>query len=374
MSKKKLKVGIIAAEHSGDRLGSKLIESLQNYFDLDLYGLGGPEVTSCGVTTPVGIDYQDLHVMGLIDPLINLPKLLSIRKKLSKLFISNDIDIFIGVDSPDFNMFFHKKLKPKNIKTIQVVSPSVWGWRENRIHSIQAYVDLTMCLFKFECDFYDEKNMQSFFLGHPFSQLKPKNSDETISKYSLDDSKEFIGILPGSRESEISQLMPVYIEAAKKLFQINPNSYFLIPAANKKLAEMIKLTKGIEDIPFKLSIDSAQDFLSLSSISIVTSGTASLEAAVLGSVPIICYKTNTLNYAILSRLVKTPFVGLPNLLLQEHVFPELIQNNLTPDLIVRSFSNISSEPEQYRTYLSKINDSMRGKGFEAAANAISHLL
>ena len=374
MSKKKLKVGIIAAEHSGDRLGSKLIESLQNYFDVDLYGLGGPEVTSCGVTTPVGIDYQDLHVMGLIDPLINLPKLLSIRKKLSKLFISNDIDIFIGVDSPDFNMFFHKKLKPKNIKTIQVVSPSVWGWRENRIHSIQAYVDLTMCLFKFECDFYDEKNMQSFFLGHPFSQLKPKNSDETISKYSLDDSKEFIGILPGSRESEISQLMPVYIEAAKKLFQINPNSYFLIPAANKKLAEMIKLTKGIEDIPFKLSIDSAQDFLSLSSISIVTSGTASLEAAVLGSVPIICYKTNTLNYAILSRLVKTSFVGLPNLLLQEHVFPELIQNNLTPDLIVRSFSNISSEPEQYRTYLSKINDSMRGKGFEAAANAISHLL
>ncbi len=374
MSKKKLKVGIIAAEHSGDRLGSKLIESLQNYFDVDLYGLGGPEVTSCGVTTPVGIDYQDLHVMGLIDPLINLTKLLSIRKKLSKLFISNDIDIFIGVDSPDFNMFFHKKLKPKNIKTIQVVSPSVWGWRENRIHSIQAYVDLTMCLFKFECDFYDEKNMQSFFLGHPFSQLKPKNSDETISKFSLDDSKEFIGILPGSRESEISQLMPVYIEAAKKLFQINPNSYFLIPAANKKLAEMIKLTKGIEDIPFKLSIDSAQDFLSLSSISIVTSGTASLEAAVLGSVPIICYKTNTLNYAILSRLVKTPFVGLPNLLLQEHVFPELIQNNLTPDLIVRSFSNISSEPEQYRTYLSKINDSMRGKGFEAAANAISHLL
>ena len=374
MSKKKLKVGIIAAEHSGDRLGSKLIESLQNYFDLDLYGLGGPEVTSYGVTTPQGIDYQDLHVMGLIDPLINLPKLLSIRKKLSKLFISNDIDIFIGVDSPDFNMFFHKKLKPKNIKTIQVVSPSVWGWRENRIHSIQAYVDLTMCLFKFECDFYDEKNMHSFFLGHPFSQLKPKNSDETISKYSLDDSKEFIGILPGSRESEISQLMPVYIEAAKKLFQINPNSYFLIPAANKKLAEMIKLTKGIEDIPFKLSIDSAQDFLSLSSISIVTSGTASLEAAVLGSVPIICYKTNALNYAILSRLIKTPFIGLPNLLLQEHIFPELIQNNLTPDLIVKSFSNISSKPEKYRTYLSKINDSMRGKGFEAAANAINHLL
>jgi len=180
--------------------------------------------------------------------------------------------------------------------------------------------------------------------------------------------------LPGSRASEISQLMPVYVAAAKKLHNLNSNRYFVIPAANQKLAEMIQSTKGINDIPYKLSIDSAQDFLSLSSISIVTSGTASLEAAVLGSVPIICYKTNKLNYAILSRLVRTPFVGLPNLLLQKHIFPELIQYDLTPESIVSSFSKISSEPEHYRSYLSEINDSMRGEGFEVAANAINDLL
>ena len=374
MSKKKIKVGIIAAEHSGDRLGSKLVQSLQNIFDVDLYGLGGPELNAGTIVTPPEIDYQDLHVMGLIDPLINLPKILSIRKKLFNLFISNDIDIFIGVDSPDFNMFFHKKLKPKNIKTIQVVSPSVWGWRENRIKAIQAYVDLTMCLFKFECDFYDKKNMHSFFLGHPFSQLQPKNKQELISKYNLDSSKELISILPGSRVSEISQLMPVYVAAAKKLHHLNSNRYFVIPAANKKLAEMIESTKGINEIPYKLSIDSAQDFLSLSSISIVTSGTASLEAAVLGSVPIICYKTNKLNYAILSRLLRTPFVGLPNLLLQDHIFPELIQRDLTPEAIVNSFSKILSEPEKYQSYLSQINDSMLGEGFEVAAGAIDNLL
>ena len=374
MSKKKIKVGIIAAEHSGDRLGSKLVQSLQNIFDVDLYGLGGPEVNAGTIVTPPEIDYQDLHVMGLIDPLINLPKILSIRKKLFNLFISNDIDIFIGVDSPDFNMFFHKKLKQKNIKTIQVVSPSVWGWRENRIKAIQAYVDLTLCLFKFECNFYDKKNMQSFFLGHPFSQLKPKNNEELISKHSLDSSKDFVSILPGSRVSEISQLMPVYVAAAKKLFNLNSNSYFLIPAANKKLAEMIQSTKGMNEIPYKLSIDSAQDFLNLSSISIVTSGTASLEAVALGSVPIICYKTNKLNYAILSRLLRTPFVGLPNLLLQEHIFPELIQHDLTPDSIVNSFAKISSEPEQYQSYFSEINDAMCGEGFEVAANAINNLL
>ena len=374
MSKEKLKIGIIAAEHSGDRLGSKLLESLKNIFDVDLYGLGGPEVSSNDIVTPEGIDYQDLHLMGLIDPLINLPKILSIRKKLLNLFMLNNIDIFIGVDSPDFNMFFHKKLKHKNIKTIQVVSPSVWGWRENRIYDIRDYVDLTMCLFKFECNFYEQKNMQSFFLGHPFSQLKPKKNEETISKYNLDSSKDFISILPGSRESEISQLMPVYIEAAKKLLQSNLNAYFLIPAANKKLAEKIQSMQGLDDLPYELVINSSQDFLSLSPVSIVTSGTASLEAAVLGSVPIICYKTNMLNYAILSKLVKTPFIGLPNLLLQEHIFPELIQNDLTPDSIVQSFSKILSEPEKYQSHLSKMNNSMQGKGFDAAAAAVGSLL
>jgi lipid-A-disaccharide synthase len=374
VSKKKLKVGIIAAEHSGDRLGSKLLESLQNSFEVDLFGLGGPQVNSSKIVTPQGIDYKDLHVMGLIDPLINLPKILSIRKKLLNLFMSNKIDIFIGVDSPDFNMFFHKKLKLQNIKTIQVVSPSVWGWRENRIHTIKAHVDLIMCLFKFECNFYDQKNMQSFFLGHPFSQLKPGKIHEAISKYGLDSSNSFISILPGSRESEISQLMPVYVEAAKKLSEMNPNAFFLVPAANKKLAEMIESTKGMKDIPHIIAVDAAQDFLTLSPISIVTSGTASLEASVLGSVPIICYKTNFFNYAILSRLVKTPFVGLPNLLLQDHVFPELIQNDLTPDSIVNSFLKISSDPTQYQMHLSSMNESMQGEGFEAAAEAINNLL
>ena len=374
MSQKKIKVGIIAAEHSGDRLGSKLIKSLENIFEVELYGLGGPEVNANTISSPPDIDYKDLHVMGLIDPLINLPNILSIRKKLLNLFVSKEIDIFIGVDSPDFNMFFHKKLKQKNVKTIQVVSPSVWGWRENRIKSIQAYVDLTMCLFKFECNFYAKKNMQSFFLGHPFIQLSQKSSEELILKHSLDASKDFISILPGSRASEISQLMPVYVAAAKKLYSLNSNRYFLIPAANTKLAEMIQSTKGINEIPHQLSIDSAQDYLTLSSISIVTSGTASLEAAVLGSVPIICYKTNKVNYAILSRWVRSPYVGLPNLLLQEHIFPELIQNDLSSDSIVNSFSKIVSKPKQYQSYLPDIKNSIRGEGFEVAANVINDLL
>ena len=114
------------------------------------------------------------------------------------------------------HIFFHKKLKSNNVKTIQIVSPSVWGWRENRIRSIEANIDLTMCLFKFECDFYSKKNMQSFFLGHPFSQLKPNNIEDIIKRHSLEASKNFISILPGRRESEITEMMKVYIAEAKK--------------------------------------------------------------------------------------------------------------------------------------------------------------
>ena len=374
MSKEKIKIGIIAAEHSGDRLGARLIESLKAVCDVELFGLAGPEVSAHSIFTPPSMNYQDLHVMGLIDPLLNLPKLLSIRKKLLNLFTAKDIDIFIGVDSPDFNMFFHKRLRQKQIKTVQVVSPSVWGWRENRIKDIQSHVDLTMCLFKFECNFYTSKNMKSFFLGHPFSKLQMGDKNTILEKHDLEDSRDFVSILPGSRKSEISQLMPIYIKSAKKILALNPNIFFLIPAANSELADAIAAHQGINDIPHSLATESAQDFLSISTISIVTSGTASLESAVLGSVPIICYKTNAFNYAILSRMVKTPFIGLPNLLLQEHVFPELIQQDLSVDAIVSSYSEIVSMPQQYQSHLATMNDSMNGEGFTAAAQAIKHLL
>jgi lipid-A-disaccharide synthase len=374
VSKENIKIGIIAAEHSGDRLGAKLIDSLKDIYEVELYGLGGPEVDSKNINSLPKINYQDLHVMGLIDPLLNLPKLLSIRKKLLNFFIKKNIDVFIGVDSPDFNMFFHKKLKKQGIKTIQVVSPSVWGWRESRIKAIKANIDLTMCLFKFECDFYNKKNMQSFFLGHPFAQLKQGDHDKLINKYNLEKSKKFVSILPGSRVSEVSQLMPIYIDSAKHLLQHDKNLFFLIPAANTKLASMIKGLEGINQIPHQLSIGSAQDFLSISSISIVTSGTASLESAVLKSIPIICYKTNKLNYAILSRLIKTPFIGLPNLLIQKHIFPELIQNNLSIETIASSFNKIDLHPELYQSHISEINNSMTGEGFKAAATAIKNKL
>ena len=375
MSSKKLKIGIIAAEHSGDRLGANLIKALKNLdeVEVEVFGLGGPEVSSLGISTPNGMKYQDLQVMGLVDPLLKLPKLLSIRKKLTALFLKQKIDIFIGVDSPDFNMYFHKKLNGLGIKTIQVVSPSVWGWRENRIKAISSYIDLTMCLFQFEHDYYLNKEMNSFFLGHPFSQLKSSVSRDVLEKYKLNGSQEFICILPGSRKSEILHMMPIFIQAAERIFASNPNTFFLIPAASDELKALIQNTLDQTSINYQLTSSTAKDYLSISKIAIVTSGTASLEAAVLGSLPIICYKTNPFNYAVLSRMIKTPFIGLPNLLLQKPLFPELVQHELTPEAIVHHYQNLSLDPLQYQSQLEQMNATMHGEGFEKAARLLLSL-
>jgi lipid-A-disaccharide synthase len=254
-----------------------------------------------------------------------------------------------------------------------VVSPSVWGWRENRIKVIASYIDLTMCLFQFEHEFYLEKEIKSFFLGHPFSSIKPSALSGVLKTYQLNSSQDFVCILPGSRKSEVLYMMPIFIKAAERIFDINPNTFFLIPAANSKLKALIKTTLENTRFNYQLTSSAAKDYLSISKISIVTSGTASLEAAVLGSLPIICYKTNSFNYAILSRMIKTPFIGLPNLLLQKHIFPELIQHELTPEAIVHHYEDLSSNTHKYQPQIEEMILAMKGKGVEEAAHLLKSL-
>ena len=186
-----LNIGIVCGEHSGDRLGAGLIQELKKYHDINLYGVGGPKLEKLGLKS--SFHFSEINVMGLLDPLIKIFKLLGLRKNLINLFIDKKIDLFIGIDSPDFNMGIHKALKKKsNNKNIQIVSPSVWGWRQGRIKSIQAYIDLTLCLFNFEHNFYKKVGHNSFHLGHPFFELNKVNKEEIIKKYSLDDSKRFL--------------------------------------------------------------------------------------------------------------------------------------------------------------------------------------
>ena len=169
MSQKKLlNIGIVCGEHSGDRLGADLITEIKQTFQVNLYGVGGPKLEALGIKSE--FNFSELNIMGLIDPLINYRKLTKLRKNLINLFIDKNIDFFIGIDSPDFNMGLHKALKKNHTnKNIQVVSPSVWAWRQNRIKSIQDNIDLTLCLFNFEDNYYKKVGHKSLHVGHPFS-------------------------------------------------------------------------------------------------------------------------------------------------------------------------------------------------------------
>ena len=168
-------------------------------------------------------------------------------------------------------------------------------------------------------------------------------------------------------------MMPIFIQAAERIFTSNPNTFFLIPAASDELKALIQNTLDQTSLNYQLTSSTAKDYLSISKIAIVTSGTASLEAAVLGSLPIICYKTNPFNYAVLSRMIKTPFIGLPNLLLQKPLFPELVQHELTPEAIVHHYQNLSLDPLQYQSQLEQMNATMHGEGFEEAARLLLSL-
>ena len=309
--------------------------------------------------------------MGLLEPFLKIRELKNLQKKLISLFIEMEIDYFIGIDSPDFNIGIHKKLKQIQIgKNIQVVSPSVWGWREGRIKNIYRFIDLTMCLFHFEHEYYKERNIPSIHLGHPFSKLFPKDKDFVFKKYSLDHRKDYISILPGSRISEIKNLLPTYIEFIKTHYPNNPEFRYLIPAANKSIFEFIK--KFIPNsLPIKTSIDSAQDFLSISKYSLVTSGTATLEAAILGAPPIICYKTNPINYFIISRMLKIDDVGLPNLLLGSRKFPELIQKDCSSEQILKTVESIDTK--SLSNFASNLRSLLEGSNESEYTKAIIEL-
>ena len=365
--KSRLKIGVVAGEHSGDTLGYNLIKEIVKDNNFELYGVGGPQIESLGLNSL--FDFKELQVMGIIDPLLNFKKLTNKRNNLISLFKDKEIDFFIGIDSPDFNIGIHKALKPiKKCKTIQLVSPSVWGWRQGRIKKIEKYIDHTVCLFNFEHNFYKDKGLSSSHLGHPFSDLVLSNVDDVLTKYSLEAGKSFISILPGSRSSEIISMMPTYRNFMELHYKNNKNTFFLIPTADNSSTLDVKKYLKDTNAPYLIYEGATKDFLSISNKSVVTSGTASLEAAVLNASPIICYKTNFINYAIISKMLKVDLIGLPNLLLNKSIYPELIQNKCTAKQInhlIQIQNDNSSEME--------IKSILKGKGFALIAQEILNL-
>jgi lipid-A-disaccharide synthase len=344
LANRKLKIGIVVGEVSGDTLGVKLMRSFREQgIDAEFEGIGGPQMIAEGFNSYYPM--ETLSVMGIVEVLKDLKKLFAVRDGLINQWIQHPVDIFIGIDAPDFNLRLSKSIKEKNlpIKTVQYVSPSVWAWRQGRVHGIKQSIDLVLCLFPFEKVFYEQYEVPAAFVGHPLAKQLPLENPIQIAKQQLgiDENQKHIALLPGSRKGEVERLLPMLLGAANILHTKHPDIQFLIPAINDARKQQIE--QGVEQLAPQLkakihileNTDSESKIgrmvMNASDIIALASGTATLEAMLMHRPMVTFYKLHWLTYLIAKFLVKIPYYSLPNIIAGKKVIEELIQADATPE-------------------------------------------
>ncbi|MFV5405797.1 MULTISPECIES: lipid-A-disaccharide synthase [unclassified Acinetobacter] len=344
MLNRKLKIGIVVGEVSGDTLGAKLIRRFREQgIDAEFEGIGGPQMIEEGFKSYYPMDI--LSVMGIVEVLKDIKKLFAVRDGLVETWTKDPVDIFIGIDAPDFNLRLSKTIKQKQlpIKTVQYVSPSVWAWRQGRVHGIKASIDLVLCLFPFEKAFFKQWDVPAAFVGHPLASQLPLENPilDAQTELGLDPHQKYIALLPGSRRGEIERLGPLVLDAANILHQKYSDYTFLIPAINDARKQQIESLLATYPESLKAQIrlmenTSAESkigrqVMNASNIIALASGTATLEAMLLHRPMVTFYKLHWLTYQIAKLLVKIPYFSLPNIIAGKKVIQELIQSDATPE-------------------------------------------
>lgn len=353
LENRKLKIGIVVGEVSGDTLGAKLIRSFREQrIEAEFEGIGGPQMMAEGFKSYYPMDI--LSVMGIVEVLKDLKKLFVVRDGLVERWSQKPVDIFIGIDAPDFNLRLSKSLKQKQlkIKTVQYVSPSVWAWRQGRVHGIKQSIDLVLCLFPFEKAFYERYQVPAAFVGHPLASQLPLDNPLIVAKQQLglDPARQHIALLPGSRRGEIEHLGRLVLDAAQIIYQKYPEIEFLLPAINE--ARKVQIEEQLKNYPaeFKVQVKVLENtgtdskigrmVMNASDIVALASGTATLEAMLLHRPMVTFYKLNWLTYIIAKLLVKIPYYSLPNIIAGKKVIAELIQTDATAQKLATEIENL----------------------------------
>ncbi|MBE2895048.1 lipid-A-disaccharide synthase [Spirabiliibacterium falconis] len=373
-------IAIVAGEVSGDILGAGLIHALKQYYpNARFIGVAGSQMQQAGMQTL--FDMEELAVMGLVEVLKHLPRLLKRRKELITYLLAEKPDIFIGIDAPDFNLTVEKVLKQNGIKTIHYVSPSVWAWRQNRIHSIAKATNLVLAFLPFEKAFYDRFNVPCRFVGHTMADAISPDVDRTFiaQKLGLNPTQRYIAILPGSRSAEVAFLTPTFLHAAEQLKQRFPDVQFLVPLINAKRRVQFDAIKAqlAPNLDLIMLDGNARAAMQLASATILASGTAALECMLCGSPMVVCYKMKPLTYFLAKRLVKTPYISLPNLLANEPLVPELIQDDCTPERITQEIATMLEHQdmaEKLKVRFKQLHQYIRCNADEQAALAVVEVL
>lgn len=339
-----MRVGLVAGEASGDLLGAGLIEAIRDSIpNATFEGVAGPAMSAAGCKT--WESSEALAVMGLIEPLREIPRLLRLRKSLIQRWRENPPDVFVGIDAPDFNLGLEKALRKLSIPTVHYVSPSIWAWRAGRVKTVKKAADTVLCILPFEKALYDAHGIDAVFVGHPKADAAPTTvSTHAVRQVLGLDSSRVVAVLPGSRRAEVERLGPIFAEAAAVLARTDDDLYFVTPVATPRLRPLIEqqlAAAGVRD-RFTLLDGQSQPAMAAADLVLLASGTAVLEAALLGKPTVAAYKVSYLTYFIAKtlRLVKLQYYTLPNLLTKEPYVPEFIQGAATAEAIAECVANM----------------------------------
>lgn len=375
-----LRIGLVAGEASGDQLGGGLVRELTRLRPgIECEGVAGPAMADAGCS--VLADSSVLAVMGLVEPLREIPRLLKLRRQLVSRWTAAPPDVFVGIDSPDFNLGLELALKRAGIPTVQYVSPSVWAWRQGRIAKIARAVDRVLCLLPFEKAFYDEHGVAADFVGHPLAdRLEPAPPDARLRDSFGLSSSCVVAVLPGSRGSEVARLGPVFARACRRLLERRPDVAFVAPMANAALRKRFEHMLGEAGVAghFRLQDGRAHDAMRAADVVLLASGTAALEAALLGRPIVAAYRLAPLTYALARslKLVKVRHFTLPNLLTGQPLVPEFLQRGASPQALADALEALLESPERragIAREFAKLRDQLARGADRLAARAVLEL-
>jgi lipid-A-disaccharide synthase len=377
-----LRVGIVAGESSGDQLGAALIAALRERVpNLQCFGVAGPKMIAAGCEAWAGA--EELAVMGLTEVLAHLPRLLRLRASLTARFLASRPDVFVGIDSPEFNLGLAKRLHARGLRTVQYVSPQVWAWRPGRVRNIGQACDLVLCLLPFEPAFYSSHGVPAVFVGHPLADQIPLQVDRDGARAALglNTAAIVVALLPGSRVGEVERLGKDFVQAAAWLAERRADIEFIAPMATAPAREAFESIQAeVPAAPKVLLFEGrAQQALAACDAAIVASGTATLETLLSRRPMVVAYRFGAFTAFLLRRLrlVKVPYFSQPNLLVGRPFVPELLQEQVNGAALGEALLGRLSDPAYLRQLdeeFRKVHEALRGGAAARAAEAILALL